>query len=270
MKRIVMIPPFEVLTGNLSGKQNLQYAENNNPAYEAPNGSQGARNYVARYVGAKRSDGKTYFSVRRKNTAFLNGLTRMQMALIGSIAAIKSTIQKNDPQTWDDIKNAYVYAGQHGQIAEGVTFTKWVDENLRLMLRYHRNSWAFNQASISFEINNPFRIDNASALVISQKIWLKFASVLAYSQDGIGGKYFTIDGKQFFAPTNSQSPTGLPAWGVLINNQSNPNLHALLTGIAENSSDQVTYLGAVVYNGSTAVASVSNIDAAVKYSTVQA
>lgn len=249
MKRIVMIPPFEVLTGNLSGKQNLQYAENNNPAYEAPNGTQGARNYVARYVGAKRSDGKTYFAVRRKNTSVLNGKTRMMMALIGSVAAIKSAIQKNDPQTWSEIRLAYDYAVAHAQIAEGVSFNKWVDDNLRSMLRYKRANWSFTQASASFDIANPFKLDNTGALTISQKVWNKFALVLGFT--ATSATYanrvveFVVNGSKFINPDYQKDFVTIVG---TLSSALCPNLRVQWTDIACTSQESaVTYKGLPLY-----------------------
>lgn len=127
-KRIIMIPPFEVLTGNLSGKQDLQYAENNNPAFEAPNGNQGARNYTTRYVGAKRSDGKTYYAVRRKNTAVLNTSTRLQMALFGGAAAMIASIITT-PSQLAQVEAVYALAKKAGS-TEAKSLRAFLQEKL--------------------------------------------------------------------------------------------------------------------------------------------
>lgn len=262
-KRIIMIPPFEVLTGNLSGKQMLKYAENDNPAYEAPNGSQGARNYTARYVGTKRSDGKTFFSVRRKNTAVLNGNTRMQMALIGSIAAIKSALKTNG--TLATIKSGYEYVKAHGMIEASVSFNKWVDAYLRDMLRYKRVSWSFTQASISFTVNNPYNLGSASSLSIALSVWVKFAPVLGFdgNQPSTVVCAFFIDSKQFVGITE--------AWSMNVPTAAdNPNWKASLNGIASSAGSGVTYQGLPVYLGSVAQEPSDTIVADAKYATVQA
>ena len=54
MKRIEFIAPVESMRGNLSGNQSLEYALNNNPAYDAPDGVQYARNYQPRLAPIKR------------------------------------------------------------------------------------------------------------------------------------------------------------------------------------------------------------------------
>lgn len=223
-KRIIMISPFDVLTGNLSGQQKLEYAENNNPAYEAPNGSQGARNYKTRYIGARRADGTTYFSVRRKNTAVLNSKTRMQMALIGSIAAIKSTLKSNG--TLATIKSAYDYIVDHGTtLPEGVnTFNKFVDYYLRDMLRYKREQWSFTQASISFTVKNPFKLDNPQALQIAQAVFDKFAPVLGFAISNTAAT-FILDNKVFMVIHEETT------WGIGKSTTKCPNLTVQWTPI---------------------------------------
>ena len=55
MKRIEFISPVEAMRGNLSRtKQTLLYAENDNPAWDAPVDKRSyARNYQPIFVGAK-------------------------------------------------------------------------------------------------------------------------------------------------------------------------------------------------------------------------
>lgn len=209
MKRIEFVAPVESMRGNLSGKQKLQYAKHDNPAFEAPNGAQSAKNYQARFIGAKRAkDGLKYFSVRTKQTSVLNGKTRMQMAITGSIAAIKSALIKHQPSVWAKIVSSFNYLKEGGLLPEGITtLNKYVDYNLRYMLRYKRVSWSFTQASISFTIGNPFKLDNTSALVISQSIWNKFAAVLAFTEQSATPATrvdeFSIDGIKFINPNYS-------------------------------------------------------------------
>ena len=89
MKRIEFIAPVESMRGNLGSKQDLRYAENDNKAFEAPDGRQYARNYQTRYVGAKRaSDGLKIFQVKTKAATNLSVLTRKNMSVLGGTGAI--------------------------------------------------------------------------------------------------------------------------------------------------------------------------------------
>lgn len=96
MKRIEFISPVEALRGNISGSQKLVYAENNNPAWDAPEGKNYARNYTPRFVGAKRAkDGLKYFSVRTKHCAVNDLKTRTAQALIGGVKPIYDALAKD-------------------------------------------------------------------------------------------------------------------------------------------------------------------------------
>lgn len=93
-KRIEFIAPVEAIRGQLSGRQNLLYAENDNKAYEGPVGSKNyARNYTPRFVGAKiASSGKKYFSVRTKSCNHLTAKAKKAMALLGGAGALYAGI----------------------------------------------------------------------------------------------------------------------------------------------------------------------------------
>lgn len=100
MKRIEFIAPVESMRGNLSGKQDLVYAQNDNPAFDAPEGRQYARNYSARYIGAKRSkDLLKYFQVRRKSATFISDTTKAAMAALGGAGAMVANILKSKSST---------------------------------------------------------------------------------------------------------------------------------------------------------------------------
>lgn len=96
MKRIEFIAPVESMRGNLSGNQVLEYAENNNPAFEAPAGVQYARNYQPRFIGAKRSaTGKKYFQIKTKSATKVNAGSKLKMALLGGTGAVRAAILSN-------------------------------------------------------------------------------------------------------------------------------------------------------------------------------
>lgn len=84
-----MIAPFDVLTGNISGTRKLKYNDKMNPAWNAPDGQQYARNYKPRYVGIFRAKtGKTTFIVKEKSATNLNAATRRRMAAMGGTCAM--------------------------------------------------------------------------------------------------------------------------------------------------------------------------------------
>lgn len=84
-----MIAPFDVLTGNISGTRKLKYNDKMNPAWDAPDGQQYARNYKPRYVGIFRAKtGKTTFLVKEKTATNLNATSRRRMAAMGGTCAM--------------------------------------------------------------------------------------------------------------------------------------------------------------------------------------
>lgn len=94
MKSIEFIAPVESMRGNLSGKQDLVYAENDNKAYEAPaNQRNYARNYSPRFIGAKRSsDGRKYFAVKTKTATTITTASKRAMSVMGGSGAIIGSI----------------------------------------------------------------------------------------------------------------------------------------------------------------------------------
>lgn len=84
-----MIAPFDVLTGNISGTRKLKYNDKMNPAWDAPDGQQYAKNYKPRYIGIYRAKtGKTTFSVKEKTSTTLNAASRRRMAAMGGTCAM--------------------------------------------------------------------------------------------------------------------------------------------------------------------------------------
>lgn len=226
MKRIEFIAPVESMRGNLSGSQDLKYRENNNPAYEAPNGDAHALNYQPRFVGAKRSkDGLKYFSVRTKSTTKLNAKTRLTMAVLGSIAAMKSALKTLHVVDWAQLQRAYAYMVEHG-IDVPNTFDKWINREFGTMLRYKTESVAYTiaAASINVTVVNPFT-DAQGALVINQKTWYKFFEVL--NTNASPTMVFYVDGHKFYTINPS-------TWEELFDDTStqNPNMRASYAGIS--------------------------------------
>lgn len=115
MKRIEFIAPVEAMRGNLSGEQKLVYAENDNPAFDAPVGSVNyARNYQPRFIGAKRAkDGLKYFSVKTKSAVNLTPEAKQHLAIFGGAAAIYNAMKKST-SIWMKLVVAYTAFTQNG------------------------------------------------------------------------------------------------------------------------------------------------------------
>lgn len=96
MKRIEFIAPVESMRGNLSGNQDLTYAENDNKAYYAPLGKQYARNYQPRFIGAKRaSDNLKYFTVRTKSAVNITLQSLKRMACMGAAGLMVALVLRD-------------------------------------------------------------------------------------------------------------------------------------------------------------------------------
>lgn len=261
-KRVIMIPPFEVLTGNLSGAQDLRYKENNNKAYEAPNGSASAQNYVTRYIGAKRADGKSYFAVRRKTTTTLNNKTRTNMAILGSIAAIRSATQYGGSSEWSQLHAIYEYRKEHGGDAAGtgISFNKWLDYWLRDMLMYKKSTLTLTASGLSVTIDSPYNSYDTDALAIKLEVFAKFVPVLTVDATTV---LFTVDGKQF--------PANAIAWNTFKDDLNNDNYVNMFADFTIPAADDaaVQYNGLQLYTAAgVAVKSDDAIVANEKYTTI--
>lgn len=264
-----MLSPFDVLTGNLSGRQELVYGPNDTRAYEAENGKQGAKNYKPRFIGAKRADGKSYFSVRMKSTTVLTSTTRRTMAVVGVTAAIRSALVRNQPTLWQRINDAFAYLKEGGRLPEGQdTFNKWFSANIRQMLVYKRATWSFSYVPLAFTIHNPYDIDSSEALVIKTSTWLKFANWFVFSQGNQGGIYYSIDAVKFFAPYNDMSELTAESFGNLLNNTDFPNQNFITanTGLAI-VANKLQYQGQQVYTDAGVEVADTDQPTASKYTT---
>lgn len=100
MKRIEFISPVDAMRGNLSRtKQGLLYADNDNPAWDAPEGKRSyARNYQPIFVGAKVSkSGRKYFSVKTKTAITISPAVKKRMALLAASSEMGNVIMAHLP-----------------------------------------------------------------------------------------------------------------------------------------------------------------------------
>lgn len=201
MKRIEFIAPVESMRGNLSGNQVLEYAENNNPAFDAPAGVQYARNYQPRFIGAKRSaTGKKYFQIKTKSATKINAGTKLKMALLGGTGAVRAAILSNTVNR-GLVEAVYTAAKAAGQTSAKTLMKFAYDviyealQNKEVMIIFSatgassaafHNPWVYNgqQGGISVTIKN-------SILV---KFWMQLAySPITFTVEGMKGVAHNTD-----------------------------------------------------------------------------
>lgn len=96
MKRIEFIAPVEAMRGNLSGAQKLVYAQNDNPAWDAPEGKSYARNYKPRFIGAKRAaTGATIFATKVRSAINNSTKVKVAQAVLGSMPMLLDGVESN-------------------------------------------------------------------------------------------------------------------------------------------------------------------------------
>lgn len=205
MKRLNMIAPFEVLRGNVSGEQKLQYATRNNSAFHAPNGRQYARNYKPRYICAVRSsDGRAYFHVKTKSATVINAASRLRMALLGASGALYAAVLKN-AEVLTQAQGVYAYFKSH-ELTDG-TFRQWLQGNLRMILANKMSAFIASASSsagtFNLSIDNPWvKTSDVPNCPVSDNTLSMFWEQLA--SDPV---VFTVSGAKGVAHTNDTFAT---------------------------------------------------------------
>ena len=154
MKQIEFIAPVEAMRGNLSrSKQTLLYADNDNPAWDAPENKRSyARNYQPIFVGAKvAKSGRKYFAIKTKTAITITPAVKLRMALLAVSSEIANVLDR-DLRVIDDLQT--LYTANH---PVGWSFKRW-------MMNYIRQGLADKRAITfpNFEqypaifIKNPF------------------------------------------------------------------------------------------------------------------
>lgn len=273
MKRIEFIAPVEALRGNMSGSQTLVYAENDNPAYEAPDGRQYARNYKPRYIGFRRAkDGAVYFGVKRKSATKVDPASRITMAAMGTLQTLKNTLKQKDIQissftgkAWSFILGAYNVAVEEGEISPDTSFEKWADQQLIDMLRYKQQYVTFkpfkSPSQLSFNVYNPYlAFDDTDAELISPTIFAKFNPVLTTIDNAI---VFYINGKPYVTEDAYD-------WISYKNDALGTNYVAYLAPLAATGDDEpATWNGKALYSSAgVAQTGATSIVAGEKYTTI--
>lgn len=196
-KKVIMIAPFDVLSGNVSGKQKLKYANNDNSAYEAPVGKVNyARNYKPRYITAMRSsDGRAFFSVRTKNGVNLSSRAKHSMAVYGGTFALIGSLMAQDEASINSFVTYYAYAVQKGQF-EG-TFRQYLTAKISQALKNYQSQVVFSDPDLPGTkiISNPWVATSITGdITVTKEVLKKFWDELAI--DPISNK---IDGLTFVA-----------------------------------------------------------------------
>lgn len=246
MKKIEFIAPVASMRGNLSGNQTLQYAENNNPAFNAPTGRQYAKNYTPRFIGAKRSrDGMTYFATKTKSATLISAESLERMALLGGAAAWYNAAIKNMELYpamqlfWRAVKDSY----------PTYTFRKLMMQMFRQALQAHEQNVAFTVNGSTTLAANPWFVGASGvASPIPQDVLVKFWLQLGTdSNDGTPG-YFYVAGRRGIMLEGADS--SLTSFDDII---SNPKFNVLgLT--SEDETGNVKLNGAyLIYNGAAVI-----------------
>lgn len=199
MKRIEFIAPVESMRGSFSPKQTLLYADNNNPAYEAPVGRNYARNYNPIFVGAKKaSSGLKYFACKTKSATLISPASKLRMALLGAAGAIYAVITRN--QESEDF--AKLYAWYEAKLAQGVrgSLRKLATDHIMSEVNLHKQNIIFTTAggpAVPFGLKNPWHDGTQTAgYAISSDVVVKFWKQLAAN-----AITFTVDGAEGIAKT---------------------------------------------------------------------
>lgn len=270
MKRIEFVAPVEAMRGNLSGAQDLRYALNNNKAYEAPEGTNYARNYQTRYIGAKRAkDGLKYFGVRQRNAYVKNAATSLQAGLIGVTSAIYSAfLKKNSGADRLLLNRIWIAAKSNGDISSTTTFKKYFDDAVMTMLRRKDASvrWSTRNpsggAALTYTFESPYYQEASTPLVISQGIWNKFVDLFMLEDDNKITVKFFVDNKPFIAMSGSDFSDVV---GSHYTDQ--PNFAAYYEDLTADAGGQIHYEGAQLYYEGVAVGDATAVTNNGKYTT---
>ena len=235
-RRIKMISPFEVLTGNLSGKQVLTYPTQNNSAWDAPDNKRSyATNYVPRYVGVQRADGTTFFVVK-KRSAIKNSLAQKRAQAV--LAAAKLYIDAIDRDETMSLRCGflYVYQIEQGYLSGDPTSNKqykaWLREMIERILKAKMGEFTvpgpYPTGAQQIILGNPWVAGSVPASskyipTISNTMLVKFWLQLAPN-----GMYFYVDGEIGVDVTDPNSTEGIYGFDEIVGTlQQAPNVLGL-------------------------------------------
>lgn len=178
--------PIEEIRGKLAGSQQLEYAENNNAAYDSPLGKRNyARNYKTCLVACKRaSDGKQYFQIKTKSAIGMTVKSKKRMALLGGAGAVYAAITRN-PDVMLRLQAAYGYEKSVGATTAKTLRAFVTNEVMKGLSRKMQTVFTARESmSQTLVINNPWVPGGSAENVdlttfITQESLVKFWSELA-------------------------------------------------------------------------------------------
>ena len=262
MKRIEFIAPVESMRGSFSPKQTLLYAENNNPAFDAPVGRQYARNYSPVFIGAKRSaTGLKYFAAKTKSATLIKPETKMNMAVQGGTGAIIAAIL-----LLAETPGSMYYRAQQAWKNSKTTnsFRKFLDEYVRYMLQnkiVSVNIGRDDNSDIVY-IHNPWYVRERPAASyvpdISSDTLVKFWMYLAKGDNNAAPITFTVDGQK-----------GIAVVGLDFGNICSVGYHINVLNLNVDDNDVVLFNEAEVQLNGTTQTSTTPVVANAAYTTAE-
>lgn len=172
-RRISYIVPIDYMTGNLSGRQELDYVQGDG-AYAAPDGQKtSATNYEPRLIAKRRrpnviDEGCNYFQVRTKTSVNMTAAMRLNMAVMGGAGALFASLLRD--------KSAQIYAQCAAATPKGISMRAFIVPLLKAGL-------AAKSAQITIADNiyivNPWISEDVPNVPIPIDIYNKFLSVLS-------------------------------------------------------------------------------------------
>lgn len=184
-KRFRMISPFDVVTGNVSGSQDLKYPTKDNKAYEAPAGKHYATNYKPRFIMHERkSDGLAYFSLRQRTAINKTAKSTLAMAVTGACGAIVGAILA-DKSSELYIKLMQLYEAGMRSVNGKQSFRAMLSDTIMKGLRAKQSLFFFVGPAggqiVDASFNNPYVSGGTAAynVTISTEVLVKFWPVLA-------------------------------------------------------------------------------------------
>lgn len=193
MRRVRLLAPFEAIQGNLSGRQDLRYAEHDNKAYESPAGKKNyARNYTPRYIGSYiTKSGKSVFRVKTKSAVHMTPKATKAMALLGGAGAVYGALIK--------VKTTATYLGVLAQynalvaIGEKRSFQQYCMDIIRQAIVAHAQNVTFAGPATLVTFKNPWYNGTMSTDVtisnaVLQKFWLQLCeNAISFNVSGMKG-----------------------------------------------------------------------------------
>lgn len=219
-KRVILAHPFERVSGNITrSKQKLVYAENDNPAWFAPDGKQYARNFkpqmVLRYDAGRE---KTSFTIQTKHAVNNTPAVRLRQAIFGGAQAVRQAILSGiDPTTL-----ANIYARYETLKEQYKSFESYMTVCIETALKLKNATINFGGRTGSpVKFNNPW-VDGGTGtdVTISADTWDKFAEYLCPVVFLMNGKkYPAADGWNAWVVNHYPEFTASSGGAILYNSE---------------------------------------------------